>query len=119
MSSIKSTIKAKAEAGHPTVGIWVTIPAIPSAETVGALGLDWGIVDTQHGGVTAADLVPVLLALGRDTPAIVRVSRERLGGTVTADMLKRGINFLAVGSDRGYIQQGVQRDLRFIREQLA
>ncbi len=59
---------------RPSFGAWATLPGPLTAEFMGGAGFDWVIVDAQHGGVTAGDLVPVIQALQLGgTPAIVRV----------------------------------------------
>lgn len=58
-----------------TIGTWLAIGSSHSAEVMGQVGFDWVIIDTQHGGVSEAGLLPIVQALGlSSTPAFVRVN---------------------------------------------
>ena len=67
-------IRARLENSAVTFGCWVTIGSPHSAEIVGQAGFDWVIIDTQHGGLAEAQLLPMFQALDlTGTPALVRV----------------------------------------------
>lgn len=68
-------IRTAAAEGRATWGSWVTIGDTLSAELMGRAGFDWLILDGQHGGVNAGNMLPLLqaAALG-GTPALVRVT---------------------------------------------
>ena len=67
------TIAADIRAGIPSLGIWLVNPGVVSAELLGRQGLDWVLVDLQHGGVTPDSLIGILQALELGgTPALVR-----------------------------------------------
>ena len=58
-----------------TIGTWLQIGSSQTAEIMGQVGLDWVILDTQHGGMSESDLLPLLQALNSTgTPALVRVN---------------------------------------------
>ena len=58
-----------------TIGTWLQIGSSQTAEIMGQVGLDWVILDTQHGGMSESDLLPILQALSTTgTPALVRVN---------------------------------------------
>ena len=58
-----------------TIGTWLQIGSSQTAEIMGQVGLDWVILDTQHGGMSESDLLPILQALNSTgTPALVRVN---------------------------------------------
>lgn len=61
-------------AGRPSYGSWVTLDSALGAEVMGKAGFDWLILDGQHGGVHAGNLLSLIQAaeLG-GTRAIVRV----------------------------------------------
>jgi 4-hydroxy-2-oxoheptanedioate aldolase len=60
--------------GRSIVATWLTIPHVVVAEILAASGADAVVVDQQHGGATAADLIALFLAIeGRGTSAITRV----------------------------------------------
>lgn len=55
-------------------GAWLALDNTVSAETMGRVGFDVVIVDTQHGAASEAALLPLLQALdATGTPALVRV----------------------------------------------
>ena len=62
-------------AGERSVGIWLTLSDLHSAELAGQMGFDWLCVDLQHGMVDAADLWKILAVLSASaaTP-LVRVA---------------------------------------------
>lgn len=65
---------AKWRAGEPVFGYWCNAPHILHVERIGHFGFDWLLVDLQHGGAEASDLVPITQALGRsETSLLVRV----------------------------------------------
>ena len=64
-------------AGRPTCGIWGAGPSALTAETMGRSGLDWVLLDLQHGAVTDADLLPVVQAIELGgSKALVRVAKN-------------------------------------------
>ena len=69
-----ATLREKLDAGV-TIGTWLQIGSSQTAEIMGQVGLDWVILDTQHGGMSESDLLPILQALNATgTPALVRVN---------------------------------------------
>ena len=70
MGSLRETIDAGV-----TIGTWLQIGSSQTAEIMGQAGFDWVILDTQHGGMSEATLLPLLQALSTTgTPALVRVN---------------------------------------------
>jgi 2-keto-3-deoxy-L-rhamnonate aldolase RhmA len=65
------------------LGAFLQLGSPVAAEIAARCGLDWALIDLEHGSGTEADLIPQLHALGIvDTPAMVRVeslSRLRIG----------------------------------------
>ena len=60
--------------GGSVIAAWLTIPHVVVAEILAASGADAVVVDQQHGGATAADLIALFLAVeGRGASAITRV----------------------------------------------
>ena len=58
-----------------SIGTWLQIGSSQTAEIMGQVGLDWVILDTQHGGMSESDLLPILQALSSTgTPALVRIN---------------------------------------------
>ena len=67
-------------AGETTIGAWVNLGSLASTELVARAGLDWVVLDLEHGMGSEADIHAQLLAVqGTPTTALVRVaSVERL-----------------------------------------
>ncbi len=75
-----ATLRARIRAGETLFGAWAGLGSPASAELLGHAGLDWILVDLEHGAATEADLVAHLTAIEvTGTVALVRpASAERL-----------------------------------------
>ena len=74
-------LKERLRAGKTVIGPFVIIPSVPMIDTLGYSGMDFCIIDTEHGPIsmeTATDLV--IAAQGSDIAPIIRVGAndERL-----------------------------------------
>lgn len=68
------SLRDKLNAGV-TIGTWLQMGSSQSVEIMGQAGFDWVILDTQHGGISEATLLPLLQALSATgTPSLVRVN---------------------------------------------
>ncbi len=73
-------LRRRVLAGEPTIGLFLNLGSIVSAEIVARAGYDWALVDLEHGMATETELLGQLVAI-QSTPcaAIVRVvSGERM-----------------------------------------
>ena len=75
------TLKNRLQAGEVVVGPFVIIPSVPMLDTLGYAGMDFCIIDTEHGPISqesATDLV--IAAQGTGVAPIIRVgdNDERL-----------------------------------------
>src|SRR5688572_27349985 len=75
------TLKRRIQNGETVVGPFVIVPSTTLVDTLGYAGMDFCIIDTEHGPVspeTATDLV--MAAQGSGVAAIIRVGHndERL-----------------------------------------
>lgn len=62
-------------AGERSVGVWISLGDLYSAEVLADMGFDWLCVDLQHGFLDSADLAKVLSATATSaTTPIVRVA---------------------------------------------
>src|SRR5215510_6655950 len=78
-------------ADRPAFGLWVTLESPSITEMAVALGLDWVVIDAEHGHFDWKDITNHLRAAVRsDTVALVRVA-ELNGG-----LIKRALD---VGAD--------------------
>ena len=70
-------------AGETLFGTFLNLGSIQAAEVCARAGLDWVLVDLEHGSGTEADLLPQLAAIaGTPATALVRVeegTRLRIG----------------------------------------
>jgi 2-keto-3-deoxy-L-rhamnonate aldolase RhmA len=106
-----SPFRARVLAGDLLIGTFLGLGAPVAVEAAGRSGLDWLLLDLEHGGATEADLLPQLYAAQvTGVPALVRVeSNERLrfgraldlgaGGIMvprleTVDEVRRAVSYL-------------------------
>ncbi len=76
----RASLRRRVLAGEPTIGLFVNLGSIVSAEIVARAGYDWALVDLEHGMATQAELLAQLVAIqATPTAAVVRVvSSERM-----------------------------------------
>lgn len=75
-------LRQKLAAGEPVVGMWVTLDAPSVSEIAVGLGLDWIVIDGEHGHLDWSEIVAHLRATTRsDTVALVRLA-ELNGGAI-------------------------------------
>src|SRR5436309_8367473 len=97
-------------ADEPVYGLWITLESPSITEMAVALGLDWIVIDAEHGHLDWKDILEHVRATVRsDTVALVRVA-ELNGGLIkrvldigadgvvvpwveTAEQLKRAVTF--------------------------
>jgi 2-keto-3-deoxy-L-rhamnonate aldolase RhmA len=74
------TLRRRIQAGETLLGAWASLGSPGSAELLGRSGLDWVVVDMEHGNTTESELLAHLTALElTGTAALVRPqSGERL-----------------------------------------
>jgi 4-hydroxy-2-oxoheptanedioate aldolase len=79
----RSSIRERLANDELLLGAFLQMGSAVAAEIAGRGGVDWALIDLEHGSGTEADLVSQLHALGvTGTPAMVRVeslSRLRIG----------------------------------------
>lgn len=77
------TLRERVLTGATTFGTFLNLGSVHAAELCARAGLDWLVVDLEHGAGTEADLLPQLTAIASGgTAALVRVeegSRLRIG----------------------------------------
>jgi 4-hydroxy-2-oxoheptanedioate aldolase len=70
---------AKWRRGEPSVGAWLSLGNVHTAELIAGAGFDWVVVDLQHGLTEYGDLLRMLPAISTtDTTPLVRVSCNSL-----------------------------------------
>jgi len=85
-------LRAKLAADQPVYGLWITLESPSIAEIAVVLGLDWIVVDAEHGHLDWKEIVEHLRATVRsDTVALVRIAELNLG------LVKRALDIGADG----------------------
>src|SRR3982751_482854 len=75
-------LRKKLAAGTTAVGLWITLESPSITEMAVGLGLDWVVIDAEHGHLDWKEIVEHLRATVRsDTVALVRVA-ELNGGLI-------------------------------------
>src|SRR6476661_9657317 len=76
----------------PVFGLWITLESPSITEMAVALGLDWVVIDAEHGHLDWKEVVEHLRATVRsDTVALVRVAECNVG------LIKRALDIGADG----------------------
>jgi 2-keto-3-deoxy-L-rhamnonate aldolase RhmA len=79
-------------ADEPVYGLWITLESPSITEMAVALGLDWVVIDAEHGHLDWKEIVEHIRATVRsDTVALVRVAELNLG------LIKRALDIGADG----------------------
>src|SRR5438067_10395450 len=90
-SAIRS-LRRKLAADQPTIGLWVTLESPSITEMAVAAGLDWVVIDAEHGHLDWKDILDHLRAAVRsETVALVRLAELNIG------LVKRALDIGADG----------------------
>ena len=85
-------LRQKLAADEPVYGLWVTLESASITEMAVALGLDWVVVDAEHGQLDWRDILEHLRATVRsETVALVRLAEVNIG------LIKRALDIGADG----------------------
>src|SRR3989440_6136271 len=75
-------LRKKLAADQPVYGLWVTLDSTSIAEMAAGLGVDWIVIDAEHGHLDWKEILEYVRATVRsDTVALVRVA-ELNGGLI-------------------------------------
>jgi 2-keto-3-deoxy-L-rhamnonate aldolase RhmA len=96
-------LRAKLAKGKPVHGMWITLEA-PSLTEIGvALGLDWIVIDAEHGHLDWKEIVEHLRAAARsDTVMLVRITEDNPG------LIKRTLDLGADGIVVPHVETAAQ-----------
>lgn len=73
-------LRENLKADTPVFGLWVTLEAPSITEMAVALGLDWVVIDAEHGHLDWKEIVEhVRAAVRSDTVALVRIAESNAG----------------------------------------
>ncbi len=91
-TSAIQNLRSKLAAGHAVYGLWVTLESPSITEIAVALGVDWVVIDAEHGHLGWKQIVEHLRATVRSgTVALVRVAE------LNAGLIKRALDLGADG----------------------
>ncbi len=86
------TLRRRLASGSPALGLWVTLESPSITEIAAALGLDWVVIDAEHGHLDWKEILEHLRALSRSTTVgLVRIA------TLDAGIVKRALDLGADG----------------------
>jgi 2-dehydro-3-deoxyglucarate aldolase/4-hydroxy-2-oxoheptanedioate aldolase len=84
--------RKKLASGQTVHGLWVTLESASITEMAVALGLDWVVIDAEHGHLDWSDILDHVRATVRsDTVCLVRVAEQSVG------LVKRALDIGADG----------------------
>lgn len=63
MTSPRRTLRRRILAGETLLGAWADVASPLAAEITATAGYDWCVIDMEHGSVTEADVLALLLAV--------------------------------------------------------
>jgi 2-dehydro-3-deoxyglucarate aldolase/4-hydroxy-2-oxoheptanedioate aldolase len=85
-------LRQKLAKDEPVHGLWVTLESASITEMAVALGMDWVVIDAEHGHLDWKDILEHLRATVRsDTVALVRIAELNIG------LIKRALDIGADG----------------------
>ena len=94
MHSITASLKTKLKQGKSIGGAWMMTVNPAFAEIASAVGLDFVVVDMEHGAIGLADLPGILRGFSGETSALVRVPSA--DPSLIARVLDRGAHGVMV-----------------------
>src|SRR6266481_1233255 len=85
-------LKKRLATGQPTYGMWISMESATVSEMAVGLGLDWIVIDAEHGHLDWKEILEHLRATVRgDTVVLVRVAE------LNAGLIKRALDIGADG----------------------
>jgi len=85
-------LRQKLAADQPVYGVWITLESPSLTEMAVALGLDWLVIDAEHGHLDWKEILEHIRAAVRsDTVVLVRISEANIG------LVKRALDIGADG----------------------
>src|SRR6058998_1641370 len=85
-------LRQKLAAEQPIYGMWITLESASIAEMAVALGLDWVIIDAEHGHLDWKEILEHIRATVRsNTVTLVRIAE------LNAGLIKRALDIGADG----------------------
>lgn len=96
-------LRQKIASGSPALGLWVTLESPSITEIAVAMGLDWVVIDAEHGHLDWKEIMEHLRALSRSsTVGMVRIA------TLEAGLVKRALDIGADGVVVPWVESAAQ-----------
>jgi 2-keto-3-deoxy-L-rhamnonate aldolase RhmA len=96
-------LRQKLAADQPVYGVWITLESPGISEMAVALGLDWLVIDAEHGHLDWKEILEHIRAAVRsDTVVLVRISELNIG------LVKRALDIGAEGVVIPWIENAAQ-----------
>src|SRR5436309_4565272 len=90
-------------ADEPVYGLWITLESPSITEMAVGLGLDWVVIDAEHGHLDWKEVLEhVRAAVRSDTAALVRIAELNLG------LIKRALDIGADGVVVPWVESAAQ-----------
>src|SRR6266568_5872986 len=87
-----NALKKRLAAGRPTYGMWISLESATLSEMAVALGMDWIVIDAEHGHLDWKEILEHIRATVRsNTVALVRIAE------LNAGLIKRALDIGADG----------------------
>ena len=72
---LASSVKDKLRRGEPSIGSWMSLGHVTSAEILASAGYDWVVVETEHTAIDVSEVLRLLIAIeGRGAVPLVRLA---------------------------------------------
>jgi len=74
----RNFLKEKLKSGDPVLGTWATVPSVALAEIIASSGIDFIIIDTEHGPISFETAQGMVIACESRGVSPVKVLHETL-----------------------------------------
>src|SRR5712691_9024567 len=96
-------LRKRLAGGQPAYGMWITLESASISEMAVALGLDWIVIDAEHGHLDWKEILEHIRATVRsDTVALVRLAE------LNCSLIKRALDIGADGVVLPWIETQAQ-----------
>src|SRR6266478_9955360 len=105
-------LRKRLAGGQPAYGMWITLESASISEMAVALGLDWMVIDAEHGHLDWKEILEHIRATVRsETVTLVRIAELNVG------LIKRALDIGADGVVVPWIEtaEQLQDAVRFAR----
>lgn len=116
---MSNRVKERLKQGLPTVGTWIDLPEPAVAEILAAYGMDWLLIDTEHGpmgwetvenllrAMRGTEVVPLIRVAGND-PFLIKQALDRGAMGVLVPMINSAEEARAAVAAAKYPPEGIR-----------